>query len=113
MVARSAYTQLNYSPWLLIGTVLGMLLVYLVSPLGLVFGLVWGQPMLVFTGLAGWLMMALAYWPTLQLYSGLPLLTLALPAIALLYTLMTLDSARRHWMGQGGAWKGRVYREMS
>jgi hypothetical protein len=38
MVARSAYTQLNYSPWLLVGTVLGMLLVYLVSPLGVVLG---------------------------------------------------------------------------
>ncbi|MEL6385639.1 MAG: glycosyl transferase family 2, partial [Cyanobacteria bacterium J06626_18] len=60
-------------------------------------------------GLAGWLMMAVAYWPTLRLYGGSLLLALALPAIALMYTLMTLDSARRHWMGQGGAWKGRVY----
>ena len=113
MVARSAYTQLHYSPWLLIGTVLGMLLVYLVSPLGVVLGVIWGQPVLILIGLAGWLMMALAYWPTLQLYGGSPLLALALPGIALLYTLMTLDSARRHWAGQGGAWKGRVYSEIS
>jgi len=49
------------------------------------------------------------YWPTLRLYRLSPIWTLALPAIALLYTLMTLDSARRHWQGQGGAWKGRVY----
>jgi hypothetical protein len=28
--------------------------------------------------------------------------------IALLYAAMTLDSARRHRKGQGGAWKGRV-----
>ncbi|WP_156518524.1 hypothetical protein [Phormidesmis priestleyi] len=26
-----------------------------------------------------------------------------------LYTLMTIDSARRHWQRKGGAWKGRVY----
>lgn len=112
MVARSAYTQLNYSPWLLIGTVLGMWLVYLVSPLGVVLGLVWGNPALAWTGLAGWLLMALAYWPTLRLYGGNPPLALALPLIALLYTLMTLDSARRHWAGQGGAWKGRVYSDI-
>ena len=113
MIARSAYTQLNYSPWLLIGTVLGMLLVYLVAPLGVVLGLAWGDPALALTGMAGWLLMALAYWPTLKLYGGNPLLALALPLIALLYTLMTLDSARRHWAGQGGAWKGRVYSDIS
>ncbi|MBD1915320.1 MULTISPECIES: glycosyltransferase [Cyanophyceae] len=112
MVARSAYTQLNYSPWLLVGTVLGMLLVYLVSPLGVVLGLVWADLALVLTGLAGWLLMALAYWPTLKLYGGNVLLALALPVIALLYTLMTLDSARRHRAGQGGAWKGRVYSDL-
>ncbi|MEO0455257.1 MAG: glycosyltransferase [Cyanobacteria bacterium P01_A01_bin.114] len=113
MVTRSAYTQLNYSPWLLLGTVLGMTLVYLVPPLGLLLGLLWGQPALALTGLTGWLLMALAYWPTLRLYEGSPLLAFALPVIALLYTLMTLDSARRHWAGQGGAWKGRVYGEPS
>ncbi|MBE9156380.1 glycosyltransferase [Nodosilinea sp. LEGE 06152] len=112
MVARSAYTQLNYSPWLLVSTVLGMLLVYLVSPLSVVLGLVGGDIALTLTGLAGWLLMAIAYWPTLRLYGGTPLLALALPLIALLYTLMTLDSARRHWAGKGGAWKGRVYSDM-
>jgi hypothetical protein len=31
-----------------------------------------------------------------------------LPAIAVLYTAMTVDSARRHHVGRGAAWKGRV-----
>jgi hypothetical protein len=26
-----------------------------------------------------------------------------------LYTLMTVDSARRHYLGRGGGWKGRTY----
>lgn len=112
MVARSAYTQLNYSPWLLMGTLLGMVLVYLISPLGVILGLFWQQPLLTMVGLTGWIMMAVAYWPTLQLYGGKFLLALALPFIAGLYTLMTLDSAKRHWMGRGGAWKGRVYGEI-
>lgn len=112
MVARSAYTQLNYSPWLLMGTVLGMLLVYLTAPLGVLLGLIWGYVPLIVIGLVGWLLMALAYWPTLRLYGGNPALAIALPFIALLYTLMTLDSARRHWSGRGGAWKGRVYQSL-
>jgi hypothetical protein len=34
---------------------------------------------------------------------------LLLPAAALLYTCMTVDSARRSLAGQGAAWKGRTY----
>ncbi len=113
MVTRSAYTQLNYSPWLLIGTVFGMALVYWVPPLGFVVGLALGKGLTALIGLAGWLLMARAYWPTLKLYGGSPLLALALPLIALLYTLMTIDSARRHWIGEGGAWKGRVYSDVA
>jgi hopene-associated glycosyltransferase HpnB len=109
MVARSAYTQLRYSPWLLVGTVIGMGLVYLVLPVSAVVGIVTGNLFLAVTGLAGWGLMALAYWPTLKLYQCNPGLAFALPLIALLYTFMTIDSALRHWRGQGGVWKGRVY----
>jgi hopene-associated glycosyltransferase HpnB len=112
MVTRSAYTQLHYSPWLLGGTVLGMLLLYAVPPCSVILGLMWGYPPLAWVGLATWLLMAMAYWPTLRLYGGNPVLAFALPGIALLYTLMTLDSARQHWTGQGGAWKGRVYTDI-
>jgi hypothetical protein len=31
-----------------------------------------------------------------------------LPAVAMLYAAMTVDSARRHLTGQGAAWKGRA-----
>jgi hypothetical protein len=34
---------------------------------------------------------------------------LTLPVAGVLYTLMTLDSARRHAAGRGGAWKGRTF----
>lgn len=109
MVARTAYTQLQYSPWLLAGTVMGMALVYLMAPVSLLIGLLLGHGTLALVGGCCWLLMALAYGPTLRLYQGPSILALALPLIALLYTLMTLDSALRHWRGQGGAWKGRVY----
>jgi len=109
MVARTAYTQLHYSPLLLVGTLLGMGLIYLVPPLEVAVGLVGGNWSVVAASALAWLLMAIAYAPTLRLYGRSPLLGAALPAIALLYTLMTLDSARRHWQGRGGAWKGRVY----
>lgn len=109
MVARSAYTQLNYSPLLLMGTLVGMPLIYLVPPVCVILGAVWGNWAIAFTGLLGWLLMTFAYYPTIRFYKCSPWLALSLPAIAFLYTLMTLDSALRHWQGRGGAWKGRVY----
>lgn len=109
MVARTAFTQLNYSTLLLLGTVLGMFLVYLVPPLGVVLGLVLGNRPMIVLGLLAWILMTLAYLPTIRLYQLSPLWAIALPLIALFYNLMTLDSARQHWQGKGGAWKGRVY----
>ncbi|MBD2563233.1 MULTISPECIES: glycosyltransferase [Nostoc] len=109
MVARTAYTQLNYSPLLLLATLVGMPLIYLVPPVCVILGAVWSNWPIVFTGFFGWLLMAFAYYPTIRFYKCSPWLAFSLPAIAFLYTLMTLDSALRHWQGRGGAWKGRVY----
>jgi hopene-associated glycosyltransferase HpnB len=109
MVARTAYTQLNYSPLLLVGTVIGMALVYLVAPLAVISGLLTGNFLITLTGLLTWLLMAIAYFPTIKLYNCSPIFAFCLPIIALLYNLMTIDSAWRHLRGKGGAWKGRVY----
>ena len=39
MVARSAYTQLSYSPPLLVATVIGLLFLYVLPPAGAIAGL--------------------------------------------------------------------------
>jgi hypothetical protein len=109
MSARTAYTQLNYSPLLLLGTVLGMSLVYLAAPIILLIGIYFKSSSLITLSGLTWLLMAIAYLPTLRLYKISPLWSLSLPLIALFYNLMTIDSALRHWRGQGGGWKGRVY----
>lgn len=109
MVARTAYTQLNYSPLLLIGTLLGMVLVYGVAPIALIGGITLGSGLVALIGGVTWLLMAIAYRPIVRFYQCSPVFALALPVIALLYTLMTVDSALRHWQGRGGAWKGRTY----
>lgn len=109
MVARTAYTQLNYSPVLLLGTVLGMAIVYLLAPIALLGGIISGHGLVALIGALTWACMAIAYLPIIRFYQCSPFYSLGLPAIACLYMLMTLDSALRHWQGRGGAWKGRTY----
>jgi len=107
MVARTAYTQLDYSPLLLVLTVLAMTCVYLVPVAALVTGLAAAHWLLAGVGAGVWLLMAIAYAPTLKLYGQSAVRGLLLPLSALLYVLMTVDSARRH-QGGGGRWKGRT-----
>jgi hopene-associated glycosyltransferase HpnB len=109
MVARSAYAQLRYSPLVLLGTVAGMTLIYLVPPLLAIFG--GGAARLI--GLAAWVLMAIAFQPVLRLYRRSPWWGVALPAIALQYLLFTIDSAYQYARGRGGSWKGRVQANLS
>ena len=107
MVARTAYTQLDHSPWLLLGTLAGMALIYLAAP-----GVALVQPIGSVAGtlaLSAWLLMMVAYYPTLRLYNKPWAHAVLLPAVGLLYSMMTVASAVRYWRGQGGRWKGRVH----
>ncbi len=109
MVRRTAFTQLGHSGLALAGTVLGMAGLYLVPPAAVLAGVAIGEAASALAGVSAWLLMCIAYRPTLALY-GLPAWRAPLlPAAALFFTLMTVDSACRHWAGQGGAWKGRTY----
>ena len=108
MISRSAYTQLRYSPWLLAGTVLGLLLVYVVPPTATVAGLVAGNALLASLGAVAWAIMAATYLPMLRFYRLSPARAVLLPLIAVGYLAMTVDSARQHRRGCGGAWKGRT-----
>jgi len=109
MVARSAFTQLRYSAFLLAGTVLGMTLIYLLPPLLVIAYPLHGLPGVAAIGLVTLLLMAFAYRPTIAYFALPAAWALTLPAAALLYLAMTVDSARRHWFGRGSHWKGRDY----
>ncbi|MGD0191278.1 MAG: glycosyltransferase [Rhizomicrobium sp.] len=104
MVARSAYAQLGYSPLVLAGTVLGMVLVYAAAPLLAAFG----SGLVRIEGIATWALMALAFQPMLRFYRLSPIWGLFLPVIGALYTVFTMDSALQVWRGKGGMWKGRA-----
>ncbi|MFC9286030.1 glycosyltransferase [Streptomyces sp. NPDC057052] len=109
MVSRSAYAQLRHNPLLLLGTVLGLALVYLVPPLAVLGGLALADPAAAALGGLAWLVMAGTYLPMLRHYRQPPWLAPLLPFTALLYLLMTVDSAVQHHRGRGAAWKGRTY----
>ncbi|MBC2594044.1 glycosyltransferase [Ruficoccus amylovorans] len=103
MIRRTAYTQLNYSPAVLVGCLLGMALVFLVPVVGTFF--VPGPWRVV--PLAAWALMSATYVPMLRFYSGNLLTAPLLPVVALFYLKATIDSARAHHAGRGGEWKGR------
>ena len=108
MVARSAYTQLRYSPAALAGTVAGMALLYLLPVAAALTGLLLPSGWLATAGFGAWAAMSVTYLPVLRLYRLPPARAVCLPLIGALYTAMTISSARRHRAGQGGEWKGRT-----
>lgn len=109
MVSRSAYAQLRHNPLVLLGTVLGLGIVYLAPPATLAAGLQGGDHAAAWAGGTAWAVMAGTYMPMLGYYRQSLWLAPLLPFTALLYLLMTVDSAVQHYRGRGAAWKGRTY----
>ncbi len=109
MVARSTYAQLRYSPAILAGTICGLAITYL-APVALA---IFAGGVAQFIGILVWVMMALAFRPTLRCYGLSVLWAPALPLIAAVYMAFTLDSAYQHARGRGGMWKGRAQANVS
>lgn len=107
MVTRTAYEQLQHSILLLLGTVLAMTGVYMVPPVMVFTTSLHGSIPAAVAGGLTWLLMSVSYYPTLKLYRQPKIYSLFLPLIALIYTLMTVDSAIQHWTGRdplGNRW---------
>jgi len=103
LIARTAFTQLRYSSVLLLGTLAGLFVTYLL-------------PWICFFTLddPGWLLastaisiMTATYGITVRFYRLPWLWALTLPFAAIFYAYATLLSAVRYWLGRGGQWKGR------
>ncbi|GBR11520.1 glycosyltransferase [Acetobacter oeni] len=109
MIARTAYVQLRYSPLLLLGTVIGMVLVW-IAP---VFFVIFGRGLSRKLGFVAWSMAMASYTPTLRRFRLSPLWALLLPAVAVFYTAATIGSAFDHHRGRGVQWKNRAYTDAS
>lgn len=103
MISRSAYTQLRHSPALLVGTVIAMLLVFVLPPF-----LAMRNGGGASTGALAWAAMTIAYYPMVRYYRLFPAWALTLPLVSLFYLGATLHSAWAYYQGKGGEWKGRV-----
>ena len=109
MVARTAFEQLKYSALRLCATVVAMVVTFVMPPVAAIVGIVTDDVLLALIGCCSLLAMFIACRPILRLYRQPVLLGLTLPIAAFLFTLMTVESAKRHWTGRGGQWKGRSY----
>jgi len=104
MISRTAFNQLHHSAWLLLFSLAGLAVTYLLPPALLLSGQ--RRPMIL--GASAWLLMTAAYLPMVRFFRLNFLWALALPLVAVFYMCATLHSAVRYWSGSGGLWKGRV-----
>ena len=109
MVARTAFTQLDYSWTRLIAAMVGMVLIYLGGLLSLLAWPYHGDTAIAALGAGSIGLMMQSYWPTIRLYGLSFWRTATLPFAAIMYVLMSTSSAIRHAAGSGGRWKGRTY----
>lgn len=104
MISRTAFWQLQHSVMLLLGTMVGMFVTYML-PVVLLFT---GKPMAMSLGALAWFLMMATYAQTLRFYRLSLFWAPVLPLIAVFYTGATAHSAIRYWTGRGGEWKGRM-----
>jgi hopene-associated glycosyltransferase HpnB len=106
MVARTAYTQLGYSPPALLGCLIALVALFFAPVLALLLG----SSAVRMLGAIALGAMVRTYVPMVRhLRAGMGW-ALTLPAAAALYVGMTISSAWRHYSGAGASWKGRAYR---
>lgn len=106
MVARTAYTQLNYSMVLLLLCTVIMLSMFWLAPFAF---LLPPDPKTYMISLIACSAMYYAYKPTLNYYRRSPLWIFTLPFTGTLYLAMTWTSAIRYWRGERARWKDRHY----
>ncbi len=106
MVARTAFTQLNYSFFLLLACTSIMVSMFWLAP---VLIMTCTDTICLTAWILTWIAMWIVYSPTLKFYQLSRLWVVALPLIGTLYLLMTWTSAFRYSRGERAQWKNRRY----
>jgi hopene-associated glycosyltransferase HpnB len=106
MVARTAYTQLQYSPVMLGICTLVMVCMFLLAPFAPF--VLSSTEAFIICALA-WIAMMITYFPILIYYRRSLLWGLTLPIAGILYLAMTWTLALRYWQGERANWKDRHY----
>jgi hopene-associated glycosyltransferase HpnB len=103
LIARTAFTQLRYSFFALVGTLIALLVTY-VLPLISFFS---GEDPAWFLAATAICLMCVSFGVTVRFYNLRFLWALTLPIAAIFYGYATFVSALRYWLGSGAQWKGR------
>ena len=106
MITRTAYTQLHYSPLLLLFCTILMIIAFLIP----VAAILQTQSIIMIMGLITLCIQAICYLPILRYYSLNPLYAVLLPFIGMLYLFFTLNSAYCYYFSKGIYWKDRYYK---
>ena len=104
LIARAAFTQLHYSGFLLLATLVGLFATYIL-PLVSFFG---GEDPAWFLAATAICLMAVSFGVTVRFYNLKFFWALTLPIAATFYAYATCVSAMRYWLGRGAQWKGRA-----
>ncbi|MFO1436026.1 MAG: glycosyltransferase [Gammaproteobacteria bacterium] len=105
MVARNAYTQLQYSPLLLATCTALMFVYYLIPPIAVLLG----SGLTRIAALVSFMIASIPYAPVLRYYRLPVKYAPALPGVAAIYLAVTWHSAWRYLRGERSRWKGRQY----
>ena len=114
MVTRTAFEQLKYSFILLIISLLGLIVTYLL-PYLLIFlsftNLIRDELSvnLLIPNILSIIMMLVVFYPTVHFYKIKKMYVFILPISAIIYGAMTFASALNYFLFKGNSWKGRVY----
>ncbi|HXY25400.1 MAG TPA: glycosyltransferase [Candidatus Acidoferrum sp.] len=103
LIARTAFTQLRYSFFLLLATLVALFATYILPWISFFQG---DDPAWLLAATAASLM-SVSFGVTVRFYNLSFLWALTLPFAALFYGYATCVSAVRYWLGRGGQWKGR------
>jgi len=104
MIARTAFTQLNYSFLFLVAALAGLFVTFLLPWLSFLAG----DDPAWFLASTAICLMSVTFGVTVRFYNLAWPWALALPLAAVYYGYATCVSAARYWLGRGGQWKGRV-----
>ncbi len=104
MIARTAFTQLHYSFFLLVAALAGLFVTFLLPW----FSFLAGEDPAWFLASTAICLMTVTFGVTARFYSGTWPWALTLPIAAMYYGYSTCISAVRYWLGRGGQWKGRA-----
>ena len=109
MVSRTAFEQLNYSIILLLLTIFGLFITYIIPIINLM--KINFSENFVLTGINILTVsfILISVFPTFKFYRLNFFYCLSLPFSAFLYGLMTISSALNFYFNNGNIWKGRKY----